>query len=146
MVVDYRTLNKLTFENCYPLPRIDDLSDKLHSANYFFSLDVASGFHQVLLKEEDRPKTAFKTPFGHYRFRVLPFGLANAPATFQAVVNKLFSQNKYNADGTANPMHVLSEFVLVFIDDVLIFSKTAEERKKHVAITLQLPREHKILI
>jgi len=146
MVVDYRALNKLTVKNRYPLPRIDDLFDKLHGAKYFSSLDAASGFHQILLKEEDRPKTAFRTPFGHYQFRVLPFGLTNAPATFQAVMNKLFSQNKYNADGAENPMHILSEFVLVFINDILIFSKTAEEHKKHIDIVLQLLREHKILI
>ena len=102
-------------------------------------------FTKILLKEEDRPKTAFRTPFGHYQFRVLPFGLTNAPATFQAVMNRLLSQNKYNADGTENPMHILSEFVLVFIDDILIFSKTAEEHKKHIDIVLQLLKEHKIL-
>lgn len=123
MVVDYRALNKLTVKNRYPLPRIDDLFDKLHGAKYFSSLDAASGFHQILLKEEDRPKTAFRTPFGHYQFRVLPFGLTNAPATFQAVMNRLFNQPKFNADGTENPMHILSEFVLVFIDDILIFRK-----------------------
>ena len=102
-------------------------------------------FTKILLKEEDRPKTAFRTPFGHYQFRVLPFGLTNAPATFQAVMNRLLSQNKYNADGTENPMHILSEFVLVFIDDILIFSKTAEEHKKHIDIVLQLLKEHKTL-
>lgn len=146
MVVDYRALKKLTFKNRYPLPRIDDLFDKLHGAKYFSSLDVASGFHQILLKEEDRPKTAFTTPFDHYQFRVLPFGLTNAPATFQAVMNRLFNQPKYNANGTENPMHILSEFVLVLVDDILIFSKSAEEHKKHVDIVLQLLREHSILI
>ena len=82
MVVDYRALNKITVKNRYPLPRIDDLFDKLFGAQYFSCLDAASGFHQVLLKDEDKPKTAFRTPFGHYQFRVLPFGLTNAPATF----------------------------------------------------------------
>jgi hypothetical protein len=146
MVIDYRALNKLTVKNRYPLPNIDDLFDKLHGAKYFSSLDAASGFHQILLKNEDRPKTAFRTPFGHYQFRVLPFGLTNAPATFQAVMNSLFNQTKYNADSTENPMHRLSEFVLVFIDDILIFSKTAEEHCKHIEIVLQLLRQHKVLI
>ena len=81
MVVDYRALNKITVKNRYPLPRIDDLFDKLFGAQYFSCLDAASGFPQVLLKDEgDKPKTAFRTPFGHYQFRVLPFGMTNAPA------------------------------------------------------------------
>ena len=103
MVVDYRALNKLTFKNRYPLPRIDDLFDKLHGAQYFTSLDAASGFHQILLKPEDRPKTAFRTPFGHYQFKVLPFGLTNAPATFQTVMNRLFEQAHFDANGAAIP-------------------------------------------
>ena len=146
MVVDYRALNKLTVKNRYPLPNIDDLFDKLHGAKYFSSLDAASGFHQILLRDEDRPKTAFRTPYGHYQFKVLPFGLTNAPATFQAVMNRLFNQTRYNADVTENPMHKLSEFVLVFIDDILIFSKTSEEHKKHIDIVLQLLREQSIQI
>ena len=91
MVVDYRPLNKLTVKNRFPLPRVDDLFDKLHGAQYFSSLDAASGFHQILLRPKDRPKTAFRTPFGHYQFKVLPFGLTNAPATFQTVMNRLFN-------------------------------------------------------
>ena len=106
--MDYRALNKLTVKNRYPLPRIDDLFDKLHGAKYFSSLGAASGFHQILLKEKDRPKTAFITPFGHYQFRVLPFGLTNAPATFQAVMNRQFNVPKYNSDGTENPIDILS--------------------------------------
>ena len=146
MVVDYRALNKLTVKNRYPLPRIDDLFDKLHGAQYFSSLDAASGFHQILLKTEDRPKTAFRTPFGHYQFKVLPFGLTNAPATFQAVMNKLFDQAHFNADGTAHTGELLSDFVLVFIDDILIFSKTAEDHKRHLKIVFELLRKEKLQI
>ncbi len=145
-VIDYRALNKMTVKNRYPLPRIDDLFDKLQGSQFFTSLDAASGFHQILLQESDRPKTAFRTPFGHYQFCVLPFGLTNAPATFQAAMNKVFNPNKYEADGTINPLSELSDFVLVFIDDILIFSKSAEEHLKHVRKVMQVLREHTILI
>ena len=146
MVVDYRSLNKITVKNRYPLPRIDDLFDKLFSAQYFSCLSAASGFHQILLKDEAEPKTAFRTPFGHYQFRVLPFGLTNAPATFQAVMNNLFNLPKFNADGSLNSRHQLSEFAIVFIDDILIFSKSVEEHKKHIEIVVSELRKHKILL
>lgn len=127
MVVGYRALNKLTIKNRYPLPRVDDLFDKLHGAKYFSSLDAASGFHQILLKPEDRPKTAFRTPFGHYQFKVLPFGLTNAPATFQTVMNELFNPPHFDRNGRQHTGPILSDFLLVFIDDILVFSKTAKE-------------------
>ena len=116
MVVDYRALNKITVKNRYPLPHIDDLFDKLFGAKYFSCLEAASGFHQILLKDADKSKTAFRTPFGHHQFRVLPFGLTNAPGTFQAVMNNLFNPPKFCADGSLNPKHKLSEFAVVFID------------------------------
>ena len=137
-MVDYRALNKLTVKNRYPLPRMDDLFDKLHGAQYFTGLDAASGFHQNLLKPGDRPKTAFRTPFGHYQFKVLPFGLTNAPATFQTVMNKLFHQAHFDANGAAIPGELLSDFVLVFIGDILIFSKTAEDHQRHLRIVFEL--------
>ncbi|KAL0040176.1 hypothetical protein WJX79_009953 [Trebouxia sp. C0005] len=146
MVVDYRALNKVIVKNRYPLPRIDDLFDKVFGAQYFSCLDAASGFHQILLKDEDKPKTAFRTPFGHYQFRVLPFGLTNAPATFQAVMNHLFSPPKFNADGILNPRHKLSNFAVVFIDDIVAFSKTADEHKRHLETVLSELRKHKILL
>ena len=146
MVVGYRALNKITVKNRYPLPCIDDLFDKLFGAQYFSCLDAASGFHQVLLKDEDKPKTAFRTPFGHYQFRVLPFGLTNAPATFQGVMNNLFNPPKFNADGSLNPQHELSKFAIVFIDDTLIFSTTADEHKRHIEMVLSELRKHKLLL
>ena len=103
MVIDYRALNKLTVKNRCPLPRSDDLFDKLQGSQYFTSLDAASGFHQILLQESDKPKTAFRTPFGHYQFRLLPLRLTNAPATFLAVMNRVFEHPKYLADGSIKP-------------------------------------------
>ena len=154
MVVDYRALNKLTVKNRYPLPRVDDLFDKLHGAQYCSSLIAASGFHQILLRPEDRPKTAFRTPFGHYQLKVLPFGLTNAPATFQSVMKKLFDTplfktdgtKLFKADGTKQTGPVLSDFVLLFIDDILVFSKTAAEHKEHLRIVFDLLRKEKLQI
>ena len=145
MVVEYRALNKMTVKNRYPLPQIDDLFDNLFGAQYFSCLDAACGFHQILLRDEDKPKTAFITPFDHYQFRV-PFGLTNAPATFQAVMNDLFNPPKFNADGSLNPRHQLSEFAIVFIDDVLIFSKSSDEHKRHVEIVLSELHKYRILL
>ena len=146
MVVDYRALNKLTAKNRYPLPRIDHLFDKLHGAQYFTRLYAASGFHQILLKPDDRPKTAFRTPFGHYQFKVLPFGLTDARATFQTVMIKLFDQAHFDASGAAIPGELLSSFVLVFIDDILIFSKTAEDHQRHLRTVFELLRQEKLQI
>lgn len=116
MCCDWRRLNAQTIKSRYPLPRIDYLLDQLHGASVFTSLDLLSGYHQILIDPADVPKTAFTTPFGHYQFKVMSFGLSNAPATFQAVMNKLF--------------HGLKG-VLVYMDDILIFTKTKEE---HVAL------------
>jgi hypothetical protein len=91
MCIDYRALNAVTVKNRYPLPRIDDLFDQLHGVRVFSSLDLQQGYNQVRITDEDVPKTAFRTRFGHYQFRVLSFGLANAPATFMCVMNTVFS-------------------------------------------------------
>lgn len=120
--------------------------DQLHGAKYFSSLDAASGYHQILLRETDRPKTAFRTPFGHYQFKVLPFGLTNAPATIQAVMNELFRPPRYLPDGRLNPNADLHEFVLVFMDDILIFSKTQEEHILHLKRVFEILRNEKLKI
>lgn len=146
MVVDYRPLNKLTVKNRYPLPRIDDLFDQLHGAKYFTSLDTASGFHQILLREEDWPKTAFRTPFGHNQFKVMPFGLTYAPATFQTVMNRLFNPPQLTADGTGNADTHLSTVTTVFIHDILVFSKTAAEHVQHLRTVLDVLRKNEIYL
>ena len=114
LCVDYRALNSITVKNRCTLPRIDDLLDAVSGSQYFTSLDLTSGYHQILISEEDRPKTAFRTPFGHFQFKVLIEGLTNAPATFQTVMNSIFSP-------------WLKKFVVVYLDDILIFSKSEEE-------------------
>ena len=128
MVIDYRSLNKLTVKNKYPLPRIDALLDQLQGAQYFSSLDLMSGYHQIKIKNDDVCKTAFNTPFGHYQWRVLSFGLTNAAATFQQEMNKIFG-------------HL--PFVVVYLDDILIFSKTKHEHMQHLETVFQILRNNK---
>ena len=128
MVIDYRALNKLTVKNRYPLPRIDDLLDSSQGAQVFSSLDLMSGYHQIRIRPEDIPKTAFRTPIGLFEWKVLSFGLINAPATFQAVMNDVFR-------------NVIGKFVLVYLDDILIYSKTMEEHAEHLHNVLQILRD-----
>ena len=130
MCIDYRALNQLTIKNRYPLPRIDDLFDCLQGAKFFTSLDLAQGYHQIQILDEDVPKTAFRTPKGHFQFRVLSFGLTNAPATFQTAMNEMLAP-------------YLRESALVYLDDILIYSKTWEEHLIHVRQVLQKLREYK---
>ena len=131
LCIDYHQLNKATIKNQYPLPRIDDLFDQMKGATVFSKIDLRSGYHQLRIKEDDIPKTAFKTRFGHYEFTVLPFGLTNAPGVFMSLMNGVFRE-------------YLDKFVQVFIDDILIYSRTTEEHDEHLRLVLQCLREHKL--
>ena len=131
LCVDYRELNKVTIKNRYPLPRIDDLFDQLQGSRVFSKIDLQSRYHQLKIKDGDIPKTVFRTRYGHYEYVVMPFGLTNAPAAFMDLMNRVFRP-------------YLDQFVVVFIDDILIYSKTEEEHSQHLEIVLQTLRKHKL--
>ncbi|GKE83609.1 putative reverse transcriptase domain-containing protein, partial [Tanacetum coccineum] len=125
MCINYRELNKLTVKNRYPLPRIDDLFDQLQGSSVYSKIDLRSGYHQLRVREEDIPKTTFRTSYGHYEFQVMPFGLTNAPAVFMDLMNRVCKP-------------YLDKFVIVFIDDILIYSKNKQEHKEHLKLILEL--------
>ncbi|WVZ88993.1 hypothetical protein U9M48_035458 [Paspalum notatum var. saurae] len=131
MCVDYRALNKVTIKNKYPLPRIDDLFDQLQGACVFSKIDLRSGYHQLKIRPSDISKIAFTTKYGLYEYTVMSFGLTNAPGYFMQLMNSVF-------------MDYLDKFVVVFIDNILIYSKTEAEHEEHLRLVLQRSREHKL--
>ncbi|GJU29077.1 reverse transcriptase domain-containing protein [Tanacetum coccineum] len=131
MCIDYRELNKLTVKNRYPLPRIDDLFDQLQGSRVYFKIDLRSGYHHLIVREEDIPKTAFKTRYGHYEFQVMSFGLTNAPAVFMDLMNRVYKP-------------YLGKFAIVFIDDILIYSKSEEEHAEHLKLILELLKKEEL--
>ncbi|GJT24382.1 putative reverse transcriptase domain-containing protein [Tanacetum coccineum] len=131
--IDYRELNKLTVKNRYPLPRIDDLFDQLQGSSVYSKIDLRSGYHQLRVREEDIPKTAFRTCYGHYEFQVMPFGLTNAPAVFMDLMNRVCKP-------------YLDKFVIAFIDDMLIYSKNKEEHEEHLKLILELLKKEELYV
>ncbi|GJV44561.1 putative reverse transcriptase domain-containing protein [Tanacetum coccineum] len=131
MCIDYRELNKLTVNNRYPLPRIDDLFDQLQGSSVYSKINLRSGYHQLRVHDEDIPKTAFRTLYGHYEFQVMPFGLSNAPAIFMDLMNQVCKP-------------YLDKFVIVFIDDILIYSKSEEEHDEHLKLILELLKKEEL--
>ncbi|GBG86077.1 hypothetical protein CBR_g40979 [Chara braunii] len=129
LCVDYCGLNRYTVKNNYPMPRSDELFDRLAGNRFFTKIDLRSGYHQIRVAAADQPKTAFRSRFGHYEFTVMPFGLTNAPATFQRAMNDIFRD-------------ILEQYVLVYLDDILVYSRTLEEHLRHLRDVLDRLRRH----
>ena len=131
MCIDYRMINQETIKNKYPLPRIDDLFDQLRTAKIFSKIDLRSGYHQLKMRESDVSKIVFRTRYGHFEFLVIPFGLTNAPDIFMNLMNAIFQP-------------YLDSFVVVFIDDILVYFDSEEEHKKHLTLVLEILKEKKL--
>ena len=131
LCIDYRQLNQVTIKNRYPLPRIDDLFDQLRGARVYSKIDLRTGYHQLGVRDTDIPKTAFRTRYGHFEFTVMPFGLMNVLAAFIDLIHRIFQP-------------YLDQFVVVFVDDILIYSQSEWEHEYHLRIVLQLLRDHQL--
>jgi len=131
LCVHYRQLNQVTIKNRYPLPRIDDLMDQLVGVEVFSKIDLRSGYHHIRVKTEDISKTAFRTRYGHYEYSVMPFGDTNAPGVFKEYMNRIFHP-------------YLDLFVVVFIDDILVYSKSEEEHAEHLRVVLRVLKEKRL--
>ena len=131
LYIYYRQLNKVTIHNRYPLPRIDDLFDQLQGAKVFSKIDLRSGYRQLRIRESEIPKTAFRTRYGHYEFLVMSFGLTNAPTAFMDLMNRVFHP-------------YLDRFVIVFIDDILVYSRSKLEHERHLGLVLQTLRQYQL--
>ncbi|GBG92376.1 hypothetical protein CBR_g55284 [Chara braunii] len=129
LCIDFRGLNRYTVKNNYPMPRSDELFDRLAGNRFFTKIDLRSGYHQIRIAAADQPKTAFRSRFGHYEFTVMPFGLTNVPATFQRAMNDIFRD-------------ILEQYVLVYLDDILVYSRTLEEHLRHLRDVLDRLRRH----
>ena len=124
-------MNRVTIKNRYPLPRIDDLLDQLRGARVYSKIDLRTGYHQLRVREADIPKTTFKTQYGNFEFTVMPFGLTNAPTTFIDLMHKVFQP-------------YLDQFVMVFVDDILIYSQSERDHEDHLRVVLRLLRYHQL--
>ena len=131
LCIDCRELNKVTIRNQYSLPRIDDIFDQLQGVRVFSKIDLRSGYHQLKIWSEDVPKTTFRTQYGYYKFLVMPFGLTNASTVFMDLMNRIFQP-------------YLDQFVIVFIDDILIYSGSKEDHEEHMRVVLQILRENQL--
>ena len=131
LCINYKQLNRVTIKNRYPLLRIDDLFDHLRGARVYSKIDLRTGYHQLKVREADIPKTAFRTRYGHFEFTMMPFGMTNAPTTFMDLMNRVFQP-------------YLDQFVVVFVDDILIYSQSEVEHEGHLRIVLQLLRDHQL--